>query len=337
MNAAPIQISESMSFMGLIVFGIVGLGCLFVLMMILRTFTGRTHRGHQSVEAGSPVSRPRSVLGPVLLGISLLVAGVVLVGVLTLVPYQMKESSGPVSAQYEPNDVEPMLVVDKDETHELTSMGETEDHTQQLQDLDLGGPFGKFNPDAAISEESDISKTRKSLPAWTKREQTILASGEVPTVLFVETSGLYSTQEEAMAEATKQAISKFRSRLAETYRKLAVQPVPENVFQEASVQKVHIEKRMHSFGTYEEPMYRVYLEYIDSAAAREPVIEAWKSTFSSNRALQFGIGFGALAALLGVVSAGLRALSAAKGSRGRAVMTALAFAGLGLVGLLFVA
>jgi hypothetical protein len=67
------------------------------------------------------------------------------------------------------------------------------------------------------------------------------------------------------------------------------------------------------------------------------VIEAWKSTFASNRALQFGIGFGALAALLGVVSAGLRALSAAKGSRGRAVMTALAFAGLGLVGLLFIA
>ncbi len=313
MNAAPIEISGNMSFMGLIVFGIVGLGCLFVLTMILRTFTGRTHRGHQSGEARSPVSRPRGVLGPVLLGIGLLVAGVVMVGVLTLVPYQMKESRGPVSARYEPNDVQPQ--------ESITAASVSE----------------KIAHDASGEGSKSASESSESLPSWTKQEQTILASGEVPTVLFVETSGLYSTQEEAMAEATKQAISKFRSRLAETYRKLAVQPVPENVFQEASVQKVHVEKRMHSFGTYEEPMYRVYLEYIDSAAAREPVIEAWKSTFSSNRALQFGIGFGALAALLGVVSAGLRALSAAKGSRGRAVMTALAFAGLGLVGLLFVA
>lgn len=140
-----------------------------------------------------------------------------------------------------------------------------------------------------------------------------------------------------MAEATKKAISKFRSRLAETYRKLAVQPVPENIFQDASVQKVHIEKRMHSFGSYEEPMYRVYLEYLDSAATREPVIEAWKSTFASNRAMQYGVVFGLFAVGLGAISAGLRAVSAAKGSRGRAVMTALAFAGLGLVGLLFVA
>lgn len=140
-----------------------------------------------------------------------------------------------------------------------------------------------------------------------------------------------------MAEATKQAIDKFRSRLAETYRKLAVQPVPANIFQKASIRQVYVEKRMHSFGAYEEPMYRIYLQYLDSAAAREPVIEAWKNTFASNRAMQYGVGFGVLAALLGVVSAGLRAVSAVKGSRGRAVMAALAFAGIGLLGLLFVA
>ena len=138
-------------------------------------------------------------------------------------------------------------------------------------------------------------------------------------------------------EAMQQAIGKFRSRLAETYSNLAVQPVPEKIFRAASMKQVHVEKRMHSFGAYEEPMYRVYLQYLDSAETREPVIEAWKSTFAGNRAIQYGVGFGVLAALLGVVSAGLRAVSAAKGSRGRAVMTALAFAGLGLVGLLFVA
>lgn len=322
------SISTQISFMGLIFLAGVGLVVLFFLAMILRTFTGRTHHGYQPAGEGNPVANPRSVLAPVLLFVGLLIAGAVMVGVFTLVPYQMKEGSGPVSAQYESNDVEflesvPVPAV-KNESPALPS-GAEESEVEKGETI------------LASDGSETASEAPKSLPSWTKRKQTILESGEVPTVLFVETSGLYSTQEEAMAEATKHAVENFRSRLAETYRKLAVQPVPEHIFKEASLQKFHVEKRMHSFGTYEEPMYRVYLEYLDSAAAREPVIEAWKSTFASNRAMQYGIGFGVLAALLGVVSAGLRAVSAAKGSRGRAVMTALAFAGLGLVGLLFVA
>ena len=309
------MVTTSASYMGLLMFGVIGLGVLFFLAMILRTLTGRTHRGHQPAGEGHPVSHPRSVLAPVLMFVGLIVAGVVMVGLLTVMPYRKVEGDRPATAQYELNDV--MAV--------------------PLPAVTVEPASDKLETDASSEDSESASKDSKSLPSWTKREQTILASGEVPKVLFVETSGLYSTQEEAMAEATQQAISKFRSRLAETYRNLAVQPVPENIFKEASLQQVHIEKRMHSFGAYEEPMYRVYLQYLDSAQTREPVIEAWKSTFASNRAIQYGVGFGVLAALLGVVSAGLRAMSAAKGSRGRAVMAALAFAGLGLVGLLFVA
>ena len=327
--AAPTQVvTTSVSFMGLLIFGILGVVALSFMATILRTLTGRTHRGHQPAREGSPVAHPRSVLAPVMLFVGLLIAGVVLVGVFTLAPYQMKESSSPVSARYKSNEVEllPDSRVSEDAGDTPESPGVSEDSNAETGNTIL-----------ASDGSETASEAPKSLPSWTKRKQTILASGEVPTVLFVEKSGLYSTQEEAMAEATKHAIDNFRSRLAETYHKLAIQPVPEHIFKEASIQKFHVEKRMHSFGTYEEPMYRVYLEYLDSAATREPVIEAWKSTFASNRAMQYGIGFGVLAALLGVVSAGLRAVSAAKGSRGRAVMTALAFAGLGLVGLMFVA
>jgi hypothetical protein len=302
MESSPVYITADLPAMWLLVFGLVGVGFLFVLAMILRTFTGRSHRRHQSVEAGNPVSHPRSVLAPVLLGVGLLVAGVVMVGLLLT-----------KTASYESDQTRPgpaPIVESAPVRYSIDTTSET--------------------PETADGES-------ELLPLWTKSEQTVLETGEVPRVLFVETSGLYSSQEEAMAEATKNAVDKFRSRLAETWSKLAVQPVPENIFRDASFQQVYVEKRMHSFGAYEEPMYRAYLQYLDSAEAREPVIEAWKSTFASNRALQFGIGFGALAALLGVVSAGLRALSAAKGSRGRAVMTALAFAGLGLVGLLFIA
>ncbi len=316
MNAAPVQLS----FIGLLVLGLVGLGCLFLLTMILRTFTGRSHRGYQSVEAGSPVSHPRSVLGPVLLGVGLLVVGLLVVGVVMVGILTLKMS-------YQVQEIAPVTVTVSSESGSV--------RPRQAAIVESTSIETNANTRSENSETTDGDS--ELLPSWTKRERIVLETGEVPRVLFVETSGLYSSQEEALAEATKNAIDKFRSRLAETWSRLAVQPVPENIFQDASIQQVHIEKRMHSFGAYEEPMYRVYLQYLDSAQTREPVIEAWKSTFSSNRALQFGIGFGALAALLGVVSAGLRALSAAKGSRGRAVMTALAFAGLGLVGLLFIA
>lgn len=326
--AATQVVTTHVSYIGLLIFGIIAIVALSFLAMILRSLTGRTHRGHQPAGEGNPAAHPRSVLAPVLLFVGLLVAGVVMVGFLTVVPYQMRGSSGPVSAQYESNDVE---FLTDESVHEVqgdipASPSGTEESEGEERDTILVGDNSQTASDAP-----------KSLPSWIKREQTILATGEVPTVLFVETSGLYSTQEEAMTEAMKNAISQFRSRLAKTYRKLAVQPVPEKIFKDASMKQVFIEKRMHSFGAYEEPMYRVYLQYMDSAAAREPVIEAWKSTFSSNRAIQYGVVFGIFAVGLGVVSAGLRAVSAAKGSRGRAVMTALAFAGLGLVGLMFIA
>lgn len=303
MHAAPsVETTAHLSLMGLLLFGMVGLGLLFVLAMILRTFTGRSHRTHHSDKAGVHSSHPRSVFATVLLGFGLLVAGALLVGFLSVVPYKMQNAPTAVTGPHD-------------------------------------APFGTMESHsvAAEGESVETDETLPQLPPWTKKKQTVIETGEVPHVLFVETSGLYSTQEEAMAEAMKNAISKFKLRLAETYSKLASQPVPENTFRNASMKQVYIEKRMHSFGAYEEPMYRVYLQYLDSAEAREPVIEAWKSTFASNRAMQYGVGFGVLAALLGVVSAGLRAISAAKGSRGRAVMTALAFAGLGLVGLMFVA
>ena len=284
------------------------IGCLFMLTKVLRTFTGRSYRRQQSIATGSPVSPPDSVLWPGLLGVSLLVAGVLIWSLKGVEHDQMVLERAVVSSM---PDTAPVALV-------VTSTEEAD-----------------FVPEKAASKETDNDSTQP--PNWTKDKETTLTTGEVPHVLFVETSGLYSTQEEAMAEAMKNALSNFRSRLAGTYSKLAIQPVPESVFRESSVQEFYVEKRMHSFGIYEEPMYRVYLQYMDSAEAREPVIEAWKRTFSSNQATRFGIGFGALAALLGVLSAGLRAVSAAKGSRGRVTMTALAFAGLGLVGLIFVA
>jgi hypothetical protein len=312
--AAPVHITAEVPIMWLLIFGLVGLVILLVMAMTLKMLTGRTHRGHDTGDVAPHASRPQSsALVPAIFAIGLLIASVLLVGVLTLATMGMQESS-PTAHLSETTDAS---FVDRVENVDVTPAATEPSETSN-------------DVEARDNESVEV-------PSWATKEETIVSMGEVPSVLFVEKSGLYSSKEEAMAEATKNAVGNLRSRLAETYNKLAVQPVPESLFRDASVQQVYTEKRIHSFGAYDEPMYRVYLQYLDSAATREPIIEAWKSTFAGNRAIQYGVVFGIFTLGLGVVSAGLRALSAAKGSRGRAVMTALAFAGAGLVGLMFIA
>ncbi|MGZ0169574.1 MAG: hypothetical protein ACKVHE_08460 [Planctomycetales bacterium] len=289
-TTAPIQITADIPAMRLI---LLGLGILFIVTMTLKTFTGRTHRGQTSGDAGPHASRPwSSVLVPAIFGVGLLIAGVILVGVLTLAPMREQESS-PDAHLSETTDAS---FVDRVKSVDVTPTA--------------------TEPSATVNNAEASDDESVEVPSWATKEETIISTGEVPSILFVEKSGLYSSKEEAMADATKNAVGNFHSRLAETWKKLAVQPVPEGLFQEASVQKVYTEKRIHSFGAYDEPMYRVYLQYLDSAATREPIIEAWKSTFAGNRAIQFGALFGIFTLGLGVVSAGLRAVSAAKGSRG---------------------
>lgn len=317
-NTAPDQMTPSL--MGLILFGGLGLGLLVLLGILLRTLTGRSSPAHPSSPAGTRWNQT-SVAMMVLPFFA--VAGLLL-AVTLLYAVRSSDMAGDRQA--------PVVVTDNYSKH-MTPVR----RPASLISVDSDrAPTDASESDLIDAEDGSEAGTTERLPDWTQTPRTVLADGQVPHVLFVETSGLYSTEEEAMAEALTNAISKFRERLAEDWTRLAVQPVPEHLFREASVQKIYTEQRMHRFGAYEEPMYRVYLQYADSAEAREPVIEAWKNTFAGNRAMQYGIGFGILIALLGVVSAGLRAVSAARGSRGRAVMTALVFAGTALAGLMFV-
>ena len=300
-DAAPVEVTAHLSFVGILLFGGIGLGFLFVMAMIVNALTGRSHREQSPAATESSSSRHSFAM--------ILLPCILLIGLFLTIP---------------------LLWAVRAPTTNVDRTGPAVIYSRHAP------PMNSAVPEGGAVEGSST----ESLPGWTQNKETVIADGQVPRVLFVESSGLYSSEAEAMNESMTNAISKFRARLAETsetYRKLADQPVPEHIFREVVIQQVYREKRMHSFGVYEEPMYRVYMQYMDSAETREPIIDAWKSTFASNRAMQYGIGFGVLIALLGVVSAGLRALSAARGSRGRAVMTALAFAGLGLVGLLFVA
>jgi len=322
---------DHLSWAGLSLFSIVGLFLLFGLAMILSTFTGRSHRVRNSEQAPD-VHRHR---GPAIMAplVCVVFVAIAVVLVLTLNVSEQRVANVDASSSTHPiaQTGPPRTLVSSSST---AVSAEVPPHTRSesihtADDFRSNDPFG--SPSDSSPDETPENKGTEPdappLPKWTHRKQTVLAEGQVPKILFVETSGLYSSEEEALAEAMTKAISKFHTRLIETYRELAEQPVPENIFREASLQQVYTEKRIHTFGVYDEPMYRVYLQYVDSAEAREPIVDAWKSTFASNRAMRLAIIFGILTAILGVVSAGLRAISAARGDRSRSVMTALVLAG----------
>lgn len=314
MHSEPSEIvSMDLSLMGLILFVGLGLALILPLAMVLRSFTGRACRDNVSPLATTGRSRTgiAIVLFPALAILGLLLAVTML--------YAVRFSS---------SDHTNVVVTDSSSSH----FTEATSSAVMTPPAPVESPHGAAE-DQPIDTESAAST---AVPDWTQSAETVIADGQVPHILFVEKSGLYSTESEAMAEAMKNAMQKFRARLAEDWTRLAVQPLPENIFREVSLQQTFTEQRMHRFGSYEEPMYRVYLQYEDSARAREPVIEAWKNSFSGNLALRYGIGFGVVTALLGVVSAGLRAVTSTRGSRNRAVMTAIAFVGTALAGLLFV-
>lgn len=318
------DMETKLSVVGLVFFGVAGLGILFFLITVISTLTGRSRGAHTTPSRSPVVARRSSLLVPFLL------AGVMCVGiVLVLTLWTVKtavvhEERGAMTASSSSELTQSTSAI-QESTHARLPERQTDSSSESE---------GFVASEASTTNENGGTE---AAPEWTKKEQTILAQGEVPTVLFVESSGLYSSKEEALAVATANAINRFRLRLAEKYQQLAVQPVPEKIFRTAAIQQVYTEKSIHKFGVYEEPMFRVHLQYLDSAAVRQPVIEAWKSTYAGSRALQYGAIFGILTALLGVVSAGLRAVSAAKGNRSRAVMTALACAGAGAVVVLVLA
>lgn len=294
--------------MGLLMLTVAGLGILFLLFTVIGTLTGRPRRSRPAHATPASRNHRHVVLVPFLL------VGALLVGVVLLWGLTVRQQEIPATAE-----VSMMHPVES-----VTLVPNVTAPRPSLQKPATDSERGS----AAVSASSvtALENVTEPLPDWTQKQETVLAAGEVPSMLFVESSGLYSSEEEAFTEALTKAINRFQSRLAETYQQLAVQPVPEDAFRTAAIQQVYTEKRIHTFGAYEEPMYRVYLQFLDSAAVREPIVDKWKSTFSQNRALQYGIDFGILTAILGIVSAGLRAISVSEGSRGRAIMTALAVA-----------
>ena len=294
----------------------VAIGCVSVLalvglMVMVKALTGRPQ--YTQTRHAEP-ARPGAHFAPFMLAAAAVV-GVVL---LTLISYRSGES---VTQMAQMGRVSPVTEV-PDYVVPIDAAAEPDSFAPGF-DEDSDEPQSVSTDRADDSGTDTVSVAEKVLPEWTKRKRTILDNGEVPVVLFVASSGLYASEEEARADAIARATQDLRARLAETYPTLAKNPIPGDVFESKSIQESCTEVQMHQFGVYDEPMYRVHIQYMDSAHVREPIIDAWKRMVVGSRIKHYTIGFGLLAVLLGIASAGLRAVNATAGRHSRSVLAAV--------------
>ena len=161
---------------------------------------------------------------------------------------------------------------------------------------------------------------------WTQRRKTILVDGAVPTVHFVEESGLFATQEEAIAEATAKSLQLLKNRFMETYDNLKDGDIPKDQFVAVSQKDLFVENRILKVGSFEEPMYRAFIKFEDSPHVREPIIEALEQTAVSGRVRIYVIGMAGVALALAFVSSVLRIITAEPSRRSRAIVMATTLA-----------
>jgi hypothetical protein len=161
--------------------------------------------------------------------------------------------------------------------------------------------------------------TIQALPDWTRKLQTIVSRGQVDNVLLVEESTLCATQHEAVQEATAGAVKTLKNRIVADWPEMDTWIIPVDLFHKSSYRQTHVETQTHTFGGVQEPMFQSFLQFEDSAAVREQLIERWRADVQTARTTEYALGLGSIAVGLGVVSAVLRGLLAFAARRGKTV------------------
>ena len=157
--------------------------------------------------------------------------------------------------------------------------------------------------------------TTKALPEWTGRSLKELTDGMVPQVEIVAQSDLHASIQTAHQEAVERSLKTLTDRVTTTDSRFANAQLPYRAFRDHSLREWCVEKQMHEFAGREEPMYRVFVKYEDSASIREQLLEVHKDAVVDHRAKDISIGVGVLALGLGGLSGFLRLLLGATGRR----------------------
>lgn len=294
------MIGISISFIGILVIGAIVVVALMGGAQVLQTLTER-QRHHEA-----PMSDGRRRPGPgAAIGIAGLV-GVGLVMMLTLTSYQTLETRP-----------------GEEQLGDATSYGETmETRVEVLPTYaeEDGDPAG------VVSVRQEDVSAKASLPEWTRHSEIVLEEGMVGRTHFVAASAACDSEEEARQEAISIASENLLKRLKDAHPELKSAPIPADVFAAHAQKDSFTESWKEQFGGFEEPMYRVYLKYEDSAQTRQPIVEMWQRSVVDKRVVEYGAGFGIAALGLGMVSAFLRIFLAAPGRRTGPVVTTTALA-----------
>ena len=296
--------SMNMSFMMILVLGGIAIAVLVGLTQILGTLTGRQRHNHG--EQVGHNRRSQRALVAVVTG-----AGVLLLASVFLGYRQV----GPVESQH-------AIVAQKGVPWETQSQSSTSRATleTEVSVSSRGTPESEASVGAITDEDQTV-------PTWTQTAKVVLHEGPVGETLFVVSSQPCDSKEQAHREAVQLATVKLKERLSEKYPNFNDRPIPEAVFEVHSVKQGFTETWMEQFGAFDEPMYRVYIQYEDSARVREPIVEAWQRSAVDGRVIGMAGGMGIAAMCLGMFSAFMRIFLAAPGKRRGPLITTAAFAG----------
>lgn len=144
------------------------------------------------------------------------------------------------------------------------------------------------------------------LPPWTQiEEQPLNASAS----LLVRKSRACATVEEARSEALSFAKAAMSVRLSGRFPKMANWNIPAPLFEVQAVRTWYTHQSVKNFGTFDAPMYEVYVQFEDSPHVREVIHGEWQRMTVDDRTKELGWIFGSTVLGLGVVSVLLRMVS----------------------------
>jgi hypothetical protein len=170
------------------------------------------------------------------------------------------------------------------------------------------------NGNDSVSEDSEP----RALPGWTQTPLTVLESGSDEAILVAQ-SELCATPKEALNEATARAIAALQDRLAKESPALGSWTLPVQIFQRSSIEREpFIEVQRHEFGGIQEPMFRAFIQYKDTAAVRRQFLDNWQGEVAEVRAAKYAVSLAGVGIGLGVISTLLRSLLAISGRQKKA-------------------
>jgi hypothetical protein len=190
----------------------------------------------------------------------------------------------------------------------------------------------------SLTGQDDEGGSEIDLPEWTRTKEVVVEKGRIPKVHFVAKSSQKPTLKEARTDAITKASTVLKDRWKDLYPDLVARKdiLDEKAFAEHSQQDKAVVKIIKEAGGTDYEMFEYYVLFEDSVAVREPIVDAWRATLVDKRTGETVFGAGAVALILGTISAFFRVFLAVPGYRKKPIVAATTL-GLGTAALFLMA